>query len=310
MNTLFSNTAFCTALKNVYKLPFEQIQFSCEQQNYTVPLFKNKNEAIVGLLFEKSGIPMIEHNYSDVLNEITEYTEKANFNSLRLFSSNRIAGLSNLSPNKVNMVLDLPDDPEALWKSLKPKVRSQVRRPKREGYSHTLTHTKEDLDKFYAIYQKSIHSIGSLHLPYSFFEEVFNSFKDKTLIYIGYLNDKPVCTAFLTDCGSETFIPWAGSIREYNKFGINMAMYWYLIKWSIENKKTTFNFGRSTRNQGTYNFKKQWMANEQQLYLYNFPIFQKTQNKDKIYSKINHIIRSSPMFVMELASQLLIRKFY
>src|SRR5690606_7568604 len=35
--------------------------------------------------------------------------------------------------DKVTMLLDLPDSEDALWKAFKPKLRSQIRRPEKEG---------------------------------------------------------------------------------------------------------------------------------------------------------------------------------
>jgi lipid II:glycine glycyltransferase (peptidoglycan interpeptide bridge formation enzyme) len=41
-----------------------------------------------------------------------------------------------------------------------------------------------------------------------------------------------------------------------------MLLYWTMIRDSIERGYKVFDFGRSTPNEGTYNFKKQWGAVE------------------------------------------------
>ena len=55
-------------------------------------------------------------------------------------------------------------------------------------------------------------------------------------------------------------IPWASSIREFNRLGVNMLLYWEALRLSIERGCRMFDFGRSTRDGGTYRFKAQWGA--------------------------------------------------
>ena len=41
---------------------------------------------------------------------------------------------------------------------------------------------------------------------------------------------------------------------------MNMLMYWEILKFAIENKYHFFDFGRSSKDSGTYRFKQQWGA--------------------------------------------------
>jgi hypothetical protein len=43
-----------------------------------------------------------------------------------------------------------------------------------------------------------------------------------------------------------------------------MLLYWELLKRSIERGQQVFDFGRSSRDSGTYRFKKQWGARPSQ----------------------------------------------
>jgi hypothetical protein len=43
-----------------------------------------------------------------------------------------------------------------------------------------------------------------------------------------------------------------------------MLLYWELLKRSIERGQQVFDFGRSSRDSGTYRFKKQWGATPSQ----------------------------------------------
>jgi hypothetical protein len=43
-------------------------------------------------------------------------------------------------------------------------------------------------------------------------------------------------------------------------------LYWSIIRWAIENKFEVFDFGRSTPEEGTFHFKRQWGAGPHPLY--------------------------------------------
>jgi hypothetical protein len=45
-----------------------------------------------------------------------------------------------------------------------------------------------------------------------------------------------------------------------------MLLYWEVLKAAVEKGYTIFDFGRSTRDGGTYRFKKQWGAVEYPFY--------------------------------------------
>ncbi len=54
--------------------------------------------------------------------------------------------------------------------------------------------------------------------------------------------------------------PWASSLREHRSLNPNMLLYWLMIRDAIARGYRVFDFGRSTRDEGTYQFKKQWGA--------------------------------------------------
>jgi hypothetical protein len=59
-----------------------------------------------------------------------------------------------------------------------------------------------------------------------------------------------------------TQVPSASSLREFNSSNANMLLYWNLLTRAIERGQREFDFGRSTRDGGTYKFKAQWGAIE------------------------------------------------
>jgi hypothetical protein len=61
-------------------------------------------------------------------------------------------------------------------------------------------------------------------------------------------------------------MPWASSIADYKSLCPNNLLYWEAIRLALGQGCTSFDFGRSTPNEGTFNFKKQWGAQPVQLH--------------------------------------------
>lgn len=169
--------------------------------------------------------------------------------------------------DKVVMLLDLPAEPDELWSAIGSKRRSQIKRPLREGVE--VLHGQMDLlDQFYAVFSRNMRDLGTPVYPKSFFRAILEAFPETSYITIVRHQNKPVAAAFLLGWKSGIEIPWASSLREANPLGVNMLLYWEVLKRSIEMGYKVFDFGRSTMNAGTYRFKKQWGSQPKQLYWY------------------------------------------
>lgn len=170
-----------------------------------------------------------------------------------------------LREDKVVMLLDLPEDSETLWKNIGTKVRAQVKRPQREPVS-CKQGGLELLDDYYDVFARNMRDLGTPVYAKSFFKSILETFPENAHIVCVYHNDKPAAAGFLLGYKNRMEIPWASALREFNKISVNMYLYWEILKFSIEQGYTQFDFGRSTVNAGTYRFKKQWGAKPRQLY--------------------------------------------
>ncbi len=170
--------------------------------------------------------------------------------------------------HKVTFFLDLPGDPDTLMKSFKAKVRSQIRRPGKDGMQGK-TGGAELLNDFYHVYTSNMRDLGTPPLPRRFFEGILAYFPDEAFIVVVYAaNQLPVAASFLIQYGNQMEIPWASSLREYNRSSPNMLLYWESLQLSIARGCQRFDFGRCTPGSGTYRFKKQWGAEEHPLFWY------------------------------------------
>lgn len=161
--------------------------------------------------------------------------------------------------HKVAMILDLPENSELLWKSFKSKLRSQIRKPEKEGLTIRIGQD-ELLYDYYAIFSANMRDLGTPVYSVKLFANMLRHFPENAWIVAVYKGSDAVAAGFVLGFGDTMEIPWASSLRQYNRLAGNMLMYWHALKLAIDQGYTKFDFGRSTPNEGTYKFKAQWGA--------------------------------------------------
>ena len=159
--------------------------------------------------------------------------------------------------HKVRPVLDLPADPAPLWDGLGAKLRSQVRRPTKEGIEAAVGGA-ERLDDFYRVLATRWRQLGSPVYRRSFFERILATFPEEHAIVTVRKGETIVGAAWLHHYRGTCEIPWAATLVEWNRFSPNMLLYWQAIETAIGLACTRFDFGRSTEGAPTHAFKMQW----------------------------------------------------
>ncbi len=165
---------------------------------------------------------------------------------------------------KAGYSLALPSSKDALWDSLGAKVRSQVKRPGREGYEARIE-TEGGRRNFHPVHARRWHELGSPMLPERFFEELEAAFPGHVEYVTVEKGSRVAAAGILLHSGHEVEVPWASSLVEHDRFGVNMLLYWKAIERAIERGATRFDFGRSTPGTGNARFKLQWGAEEAPL---------------------------------------------
>lgn len=167
---------------------------------------------------------------------------------------------------KVTMRLVLPDNSDMLMKSFPSKLRSQIRRPEKEGMVAKIGR-EDELDNFYAVFSRNMRDLGTPVYAKFFFRNILETFSETTWICTVFAKKNvPVASGFLIRFKENIEIPWASSLRRYNPLSPNMLLYWSVLKFACQQGCRFFDFGRSTPGEGTYRFKKQWGAQPVQLY--------------------------------------------
>ncbi len=172
--------------------------------------------------------------------------------------------------NKVRMLLSLPPSSEILLKNFKSKLRSQIRKAEKNGVVFRWA-GEEGVDPFYAVLCRNMHDLGSPVHSRQWFQAVMRNYGNNARIGLTELEGKCIGAGLILSINEQTAIPWASTLRQYNRHAPNMLLYWNCLKFAADNGKKTFDFGRSTENEGTFRFKKQWGAKPTPLPWYVSP---------------------------------------
>ena len=166
--------------------------------------------------------------------------------------------------DKVSMILTLPQDKECLWQNLGSKLRAQIN--KAATNTHQVKNGRHELvDDFYQVFAHRMRDLGTPVYSKQLFINMLNENASAKIIVI-YVKDQAASAGFILGWRNTIEIPWASSNKDINNQDNNMLLYWYILQFAIEKKYQCFDFGRSSKDASTYQFKKQWGAKAHPLY--------------------------------------------
>jgi len=171
-----------------------------------------------------------------------------------------------VSHRKVTVVLPLTGGAAAVLKALPAKVRSQTRRPFKDGLE--VRFGPEVVDDFHAVYSRHMRDLGTPAQPLGFFHGLVKHLPNDAWFGVAYLQELPIACGAGFRFRDEFEITWASSLREYNRISANMGLYWAFIERAANDGATRFNFGRCTPGSATHKFKQQWGAVDEPLWWY------------------------------------------
>jgi serine/alanine adding enzyme len=170
-----------------------------------------------------------------------------------------------IKSSKVSMRLDLAESSDLLWKGFSAKLRNQVKRAQQEAMTVRVGR-EEELDAFYQVFAANMRDLGTPVYGKRFFEAILRELPASTWICCVYLGQRPVAAGFLVGFRDMLEIPWASSLRQFNRLSPNMLLYWSVLKFACERGYRVFDFGRSSPDSGPYRFKAQWGATQVPLH--------------------------------------------
>ena len=174
-----------------------------------------------------------------------------------------------VSHRKITVVLDLPaGEPEVLFKRFDSKLRSQVRKPQKEGV--TVRFGRDQVAPFFDVFSAHMRDLGTPTQPRKLFETIADEFPDDAWFGCAWLGDRPIACVAGFQWGGEFEMTWASSLREFQKVAPNMLLYWSFMERCVRAGLGVFNFGRCTPDGGTHKFKRQWGSRDEPLWWYDY----------------------------------------
>jgi len=166
----------------------------------------------------------------------------------------------------VTFTQDLLGGPEQLMQALPRDTRYIVRKSLKAGLSFT-----EDLsiEEFYELYAGSVHRLGTPVFPRKLFVKLRSEFPGQCRLFGVRKGSKAIAGVLCFYFKDHVMPYYAGSLPEYNRDSPNNFMYWSLMLRSCEEGIRYFDFGRSKRGTGAFNFKSTWSMTASALpYMY------------------------------------------
>jgi len=216
--------------------------------NYGGPL--GTNEAVTGLVARA-----------------VELAESQRIDLLELRSRSALPLQLPVSHRKVTVVLDLsPREPDRLWHGLKAKVRSQIRRPQKEGVS--VRFGLDQVEPFFKVFSRHMRDLGTPTQSRRLFEMIADTFPSDVWFGCAYHRERPVAAGCGFRWDGEFEMTWASALSEYRPIAPNMLLYWAFMERAALHGIRLFNFGRCTPGGSTHRFKRQWGSRDVELWWY------------------------------------------
>ncbi len=185
---------------------------------------------------------------------------------LELRAGREIATGLDDATDKVECVLELPGNGEALWKAFPAKLRSQIRRPQKANLE--FRSGPEEINAFFGVFARNMRDLGSPTHPIRFFKVLAEELPDQVQFGCAYHEGKPVAGGCAIQWRDSVEMTWASALREHSSLAPNMLLYWAFMERAANEGLRRFNFGRCTPDTGSHRFKMQWGTTDTPLHWY------------------------------------------
>lgn len=181
---------------------------------------------------------------------------------LRNAWESQCSGLSRIS-RYVTFTQEIGPDEEAILNSIPRKTRAAVRKSLKEEF--TVRREFSNSSIFEDLYSSNLRRLGTPCFPARHFPTLLEKFRGMADIREISRGGK-VVAAVLSFYFRDQVLPYYGaSDPSFNAAQPNNFMYYDLMRWGGKNGFALFDFGRSKRVRGSYDFKSHWGMMEREL---------------------------------------------
>lgn len=141
--------------------------------------------------------------------------------------------------------------------------------------------TSQQIESFYQIYQKIMHTHGSPALAKRTFFLLPDYFKSNFYVLKSKKTGRTISSACILKDENFSWIPWSGTLKNNKPLLAGHYLYYSIIKDSYESGDKFFDFGRSPFLSSNYEFKRRWGAIPVKIEIF-------TNRKSDIYNKYKY----------------------
>jgi FemAB-related protein (PEP-CTERM system-associated) len=156
----------------------------------------------------------------------------------------------------VSFTAELAREPETHLKRLPRDTRYMIRKGEKAGLE--VRSGLEQLPEFYQLFTLNWRRFGTPVFSRQWLETLVDEFKDGATLTLARAGGRPVAGVFSFLFGDTLFPHYSGASPDANVLAANNFIYWELMKSAIHRGMRYFDFGRSKKNTGAYQFKSSW----------------------------------------------------
>jgi FemAB-related protein (PEP-CTERM system-associated) len=163
-------------------------------------------------------------------------------------------------------------DDEANMNAIPRKQRAMVRKGIKNGLASTVDDT---VDRFFALYASNVHRHGTPALPRRWFQALQREFgRDCEVLTVTSPEGRPLSSVVTFYFRDEVLPYYAGDDEAARGLAANDFKYWELMRRAAARGCTLFDYGRSKRGTGPFDFKRNWGFEPQPLH-YEYRLYKR-----------------------------------
>lgn len=155
-----------------------------------------------------------------------------------------------------------PDEQELL-DSLPKKTRNMVRKALKHQF--LVRYNVRDARVFDEVHSRNMRRLGTPNFPRRYFERLLANFGDMADIREVWLDGKVTAVSLNLFFRDSMHTYHAAADARFNELAPNTFMYYDHLRWAGQHGFKVFDFGRSKKATGTFDFKKHWNTTMREL---------------------------------------------
>ena len=163
---------------------------------------------------------------------------------------------------------EIDPDPERNMLEIPRKQRAMVRKGIKAGLAAEID---EGVDRFFAAYSSSVHRLGTPVFSLRYFELLKEEFGQDCEVLTVTHGERLIASVLSFYFRDEVLPYYGGGTAAAREVAGNDFMYWELMRRACERGIRVFDYGRSKRGTGSFDFKKNW-GFEPQLLHYEYKL--------------------------------------